>query len=71
MVRGRFWGQSTNSSINLSNAPIPEASSRTNGLLSIADKSKLDTLQTEWFGTQSQFDEIVEKDDNTLYFITE
>lgn len=71
MIRGRYWGQSTNSSMNLSNAPVPEASSKTNGLLSIADKSKLDTLQTEWFGTQSQFDEIVEKDDNTLYFITE
>ena len=71
MVRGRYWGQSDNSSINLSVAAIPEASSNTNGLLSINDKSKLDTLQTEWFGTQSQFDEIVEKDNNTLYFITE
>ena len=71
MIRGRYWGQPNNSSINLSNSPIPEASSNTNGLLSIADKSKLDTMPSQWFGTQSQFDGIESKDDNTLYFITE
>ena len=71
MIRGRYWGTPTNSSSNLSNNAIPEVSSNTNGLMSIADKSKLDTLQTEWFGTQSQFDGLEAKDENTLYFITE
>lgn len=70
-LRGRYWGMPNSTSMNLSISAIPEASSNSNGLLSIADKSKLDTLQTEWFGTQSQFDGIAEKDDNTLYFITE
>lgn len=44
MLRGRFWGQPTYSSINLSNYAIPEASSDTNGLLSIDDKTKLDSI---------------------------
>ena len=44
MVRGRFWGQPNYSSINLSNYAIPEASSDTNGLLSIDDKAKLDSI---------------------------
>ena len=44
MVRGRFWGQPTYSSINLSNYAVPEASSDSNGLLSIADKTKLDSI---------------------------
>ena len=44
MVRGRFWGQPTYSSTNLSNYAIPEASSDTNGLLSIDDKTKLDSI---------------------------
>lgn len=70
-LRGRYWGMPNSTSVNLSISAIPEASSNSNGLLSITDKSKLDTLQTEWFGTQSQFDGIAEKDDNTLYFITE
>ena len=70
-VRGRYWGTPTSTSINLSNDTIPEVSSKTNGLMSIADKSKLDTMQTEWFGTQSQFDGLDSKDENTLYFITE
>lgn len=70
-LRGRYWGMPDSTSINLSVSAIPEASSNSNGLLSIADKSKLDTLQTEWFGTQSQFDGLESKDENTLYFITE
>lgn len=47
MVRGRFWGQPSYSSINLSNYAIPEASSDTNGLLSIDDKNKLDSIDVE------------------------
>ena len=44
MVRGRYWGMSDNSSINLSVSAIPEASNNSNGLLSIADKTKLDSI---------------------------
>ena len=64
----RYWGNDSSYDIFMS---IPNAQSDRAGAMSSLDKAKLDTLKSEWFGTQSQFDEIAEKGDNTLYFITE
>ena len=64
----RYWGNDFTYDNFIA---IPNAESNRPGAMSSLDKAKLDALQTEWFGTQSQFDGIAEKDDNTLYFITE
>ena len=64
----RYWG---NDSTYDNFIIIPNAESNRAGAMSSLDKAKLDALKSEWFGTQSQFDGIAEKDDNTLYFITE
>lgn len=64
----RYWG---NDFIYDNFISIPNAESNKAGVMSSLDKAKLDTLKSEWFGTQSQFDGIESKDDNTLYFITE
>lgn len=64
----RYWG---NDSKYDSFIAIPNAESNRAGAMSSLDKAKLDTLKSEWFGTQSQFDGLDSKDENTLYFITE
>lgn len=64
----RYWGNDYTYNNFIA---IPKAESNRAGAMSSLDKSKLDTLKSEWFGTQSQFDGIESKDDNTLYFITE
>lgn len=64
----RYWG---NDSTYDNFIAMPNAESNRAGAMSSLDKAKLDALKSEWFGTQSQFDGIAEKDDNTLYFITE
>lgn len=38
---------------------------------SSVDTSKLDSLNTEWFGTTEEYNAIVTKDENTLYYITD
>lgn len=62
----RYWGDNVTNSFK-----FDYASSTMGGMMRATDKVKLDTLQTEWFGTQSQFDGLDSKDENTLYFITE
>ena len=64
----RYWGNDFTYDNFLS---IPNAESNRAGAMSSLDKAKLDTLKSEWFGTQSQFDGLETKDENTLYFITE
>ena len=64
----RYWG---NDFTYDSFIAIPNAESNRAGAMSSLDKAKLDTLKSEWFGTQSQFDGLDSKDENTLYFITE
>lgn len=62
----RYWGDDVTNPLK-----FDYATSTRGGMMRSKDKNKLDTLQTEWFGTQSQFDGLVSKDENTLYFITE
>lgn len=62
----RYWGDSVVNPLK-----FDYATSTSGGMMRSKDKNKLDTLQTEWFGTQSQFDGLDSKDENTLYFITE
>ena len=62
----RYWGDDVVNPLK-----FDYATSTRGGMMRSKDKNKLDTLQTEWFGTQSQFDGLDSKDDNTLYFITE
>lgn len=64
-----YWGSNSLLSTNIPRAGA--AGFQTDGVMAYEDKIKLDTLQTEWFGTQSQFDGLDSKDENTLYFITE
>lgn len=52
------------------------ATTSANGLMSAADKAKLDSVNisnyvTLWTGTQTEYDGVTSKDANTLYFITE
>lgn len=62
----RYWGDDVTNVVK-----FDYATSTRGGMMRSKDKNKLDTLQTEWFGTQSQFDGLESKDENTLYFITE
>ena len=62
----RYWGDDVTNPLK-----FDYATSTRGGMMRSKDKNKLDTLQTEWFGTQSQFDGLDSKDENTLYFITE
>ena len=50
---------------------IPDATTATSGAMSAADKTKLDSISTEWTGTQSEFDALTTKDDNIIYYVTE
>ena len=51
--------------------PVPLATSSTNGAMSAADKTKLDSISNEWTGTQSEYDALTTKDDNIIYYVTE
>ena len=62
----RYWGDDVTNPLK-----FDYVTSTRGGMMRSKDKNKLDTLQTEWFGTQSQFDGLESKDENTLYFITE
>lgn len=62
-----FWGANgVNTYIS-----IPLATPDTAGTMSGADKTKLDSISTEWTGTQSEFDALETKDNNTIYYVTE
>lgn len=50
---------------------IPDATTATSGAMSAADKTKLDSISTEWTGTQSEYDALTTKDDNIIYYVTE
>ena len=62
----RYWGDSVANPLK-----FDYATSTRGGMMRATDKSKLDTMPSQWFGTQSQFDGLDSKDENTLYFITE
>ena len=50
---------------------IPDATTATSGAMSAADKTKLDSISTEWTGTQQEYDALTTKDNNTIYYVTE
>ena len=50
---------------------IPDATTATSGAMSAADKTKLDSISNEWTGTQSEYDALTTKDNNTIYYVTE
>ena len=50
----------------LSNATTTEA-----GVMTAADKTKLDSISNEWTGTQAEFDALTTKDNNIIYYVTE
>ena len=50
---------------------IPDATTATSGAMSAADKTKLDSISNEWYGTQSEYDALTTKDNNTIYYVTE
>ena len=50
---------------------IPDATTATSGAMSAADKTKLDSISNEWTGTQSEYDALTTKEDNTIYYVTE
>ena len=62
-----FWGANgVNTYIS-----IPLATPDTAGTMSGADKTKLDSISTEWTGTQQEYDALTTKDNNTIYYVTE
>lgn len=60
------WGGSMGKVIKL-----PSATTTLAGVMSAADKTKLDSISNEWTGTQSEFDALTTKDDNIIYYVTE
>lgn len=50
---------------------IPDATTATSGAMSAADKTKLDSISTEWTGTQAEYDALTTKDNNIIYYVTE
>lgn len=50
---------------------IPDATTAASGAMSAADKTKLDSISNEWTGTQSEYDALTTKDNNTIYYVTE
>lgn len=50
---------------------IPLATTTAAGVMSAADKTKLDSISTEWTGTQQEYDALTTKEDNKIYYITE
>ena len=50
---------------------FPRATTTDAGIMAAADKTKLDSMSTEWTGTQSEYDALTTKDNNTIYYVTE
>lgn len=62
------WGENENY-LEIYNVPL--ATTNAAGVMSAADKTKLDSISTEWTGTQSEYDALTTKDDNIIYYVTE
>lgn len=50
---------------------LSKATTTAAGVMSAADKTKLDSISNEWTGTQSEYDALTTKDNNTIYYVTE
>lgn len=64
---GYTWGQSNNGWV----IKIPLAKNTCSGMMSAADKTKLDSLSNEWTGTLEEYKALGTYDDNTNYYIIE
>lgn len=53
------------------NFDINAATTTAAGVMSAADKTKLDSISNEWTGTQAEYDALTTKDNNTIYYVTE
>ena len=50
---------------------VPLATTTAAGVMSAADKTKLDSISNEWTGTQAEYDALTTKEDNIIYYVTE
>ena len=50
---------------------LSKATTTSAGVMSAADKTKLDSISNEWTGTQSEYDALTTKEDNIIYYVTE
>lgn len=62
----RFWNNDATNSLK-----IEKATSEKAGVMSAADKNKLDATPTVWKGTQAEYDALGTYNDETVYYILE
>ena len=62
-----YWGDS----VFRQERNVPLATPSYAGIMSGADKTKLDSISNEWTGTQSEYDALTTKEDNIIYYVTE
>lgn len=67
----RLYNWTTDRDAPYSTEILTKATTRNAGVMSAADKTKLDSISTEWTGTQAEYDALAIKDDNTTYYITD
>ena len=66
MLSYYLWNSNSGYTISFPRATTTEA-----GVMSAADKTKLVSMLNEWTGTQSEYDALTTKDNNTIYYVTE
>ena len=66
-----YWLPDDSTSTNYVTDILPSATTTEAGVMSAADKTKLDSISNEWTGTQSEYDALTTKDNNTIYYVTE
>ena len=66
-----YWIPDDSTSTNYVTDILSSATTSKAGVMSAADKTKLDSISNEWTGTQSEYDALTTKDNNTIYYVTE
>ena len=69
-LRLYLWTTDT-SQLSYSTEILTKATTTRAGVMSAADKTKLDSISNEWTGTQAEYDALATKDNNTIYYVTE
>ena len=69
-VRVYSWSSDTSESAYTTET-LSKATTLKAGVMTAADKTKLDSISNEWTGTQSEYDALTTKDNNTIYYVTE
>ena len=67
----RLYNWTTDRDAPYSTEILTKATKTKAGVMSAADKTKLDSISNEWTGTQAEYDALATKDDNTTYYITD